>query len=317
MAAASSFSYAQAAKGQGATTPSNFQSEQDSQSLETKPAMNGHSTPETPENTSTSEARPTTEKTEQATTPTPENGVIAESTRNSSRAESRRDEEVSRLDRPWRRADKGPTRSSSTTTRSVDETEQRRPRKGRKSKQSDKANGDGGTAAEKKSEPEPEPQPKIELSEAPIPSVNIWHQRKETMTKPKTVASTTTETKVNGATPHADRADSTAKPAAETVEQVSSREVAPVNGVKIPRKTQEGTRPERNASRGNRVADKLSKSEVPPPVGDAVAWPTPETAIKDVKKPAEATEKPEKEAQDDGSQKPRSKDKWVTYDYVP
>lgn len=285
------------------------------QPSEIKPVVNGHHTTDSVENTSTSEARSSViEKTEQDSAPAAENTVVAASTRNSSRAESRREDEVSRLDRPWRRADKGPTRSSSTTTRSVDESEHRRPRKGRKSKTSDKANGDDA-AADKKSEPEPEPQPKIELSEAPIPTVNIWQQRKETLlTKPKPTASTALEVKTNGAVQHT---ESSAKPTTDAPEANSSRETQPINGVKAPRKTAEGSRPERNASRGNRVADKASKTEIPPPVGDAVAWPTPETAVKDVKKAAETVDKLEKDVQDDASQKPRSKDKWVTYDYVP
>ncbi|KAK0383295.1 hypothetical protein NLU13_9208 [Sarocladium strictum] len=316
MAAPSTFSYAQAAKGQGAT-PSNTQSEQE---LQVQPgeskAVNGHQAPEAAEHNSATETRPSvTEKTEQEVTPAAENIAIPESTRNSSRAESRRDEEVSRLDRPWRRADKGPTRSSSATTRSVDEGEHRRPRKGRKSKPSDKANGDDAATSDKKSEPEPEPQPKIELSEAPIPSVNIWQQRKESLlSKPKAPASTAPEAKVNGAAQHT---EISAKPSAEATETVTTRETPATNGVKAPRKAADGARPERNASRGNRVAEKTSKTEIPPPVGDAVAWPTPETAVKDVKKTAEATDKSEKDAQEDAAQKPRSKDKWVTYDYVP
>jgi la-related protein 1 len=78
----------------------------------------------------------------------------------------------------------------------------------------------------------------------------------------------------------------------------------------------------RNGTRGTRSADKESKedrSEAPPSVEDAIAWPTPETAVKqETKKVAEKPERLEKDPQDDASQaKTRSKDKWVTYDYVP
>lgn len=293
------------------------------QSPETKSVMNGQHAPDTVDHDSTPETRPAvTEKTEQDNTPAPEDTTVVESTRNSSRAESRRDEEVSRLDRPWRRADKGPTRSSSATTRSVDESEHKRPRKGRKSKAADKINGDDGAATDKKSEPEPEPQPKIELSEAPIPTVNIWHQRKETLaSKPNAVTTPARDVKVNGTGQHTERNEAATKPTAEAVETAPTREISSANGVKASRKAGDGSRPERNASRGNRLADKASKTEIPPPVADSVAWPTPETAVQDVKKPTEtgdkAGDKSEKAVMDDGSQKPRSKDKWVTYDYVP
>ena len=322
MAAASTFSYAQAAKGQGAP-PSNTTAEQAEQAQpadsSVKAASNGQAPTESTETAPTPEPRQTlTENPDQDSTSIPESNMPAETTRDSSRAESRRDEEVSRLDRPWRRPDKGPTRSPSTTTRSVDESESRRPRKGRKSKPSDKADG-GDHAAAEKADPEPE-QPKIELTEAAIPSVNIWQQRRESLlAKAKPAASVAPPTaKINGVAPHTDRAEASAKPVAGTSE--SLRESATTNGVKSTRKTADVPRPER-AARGSRAADKANKDgkgEVPPPVEDAVAWPTPETAIKEHKKPVDASDKSDKDHQEDAAQgKPKPRDKWVTYDYVP
>lgn len=315
MATASAFSYAQAAKGQG-PAPTNTPADQDSQTQSsestTKPSANGHPGADAGEAPSQTAAPQASEQSEQTNAPV-EVSAASETIRTSSQAETRRDEELSRLDRPWRRTDKGPTRSSSTTTRSVDDSDSKRQRKGRKSKTSDKTAGD--ETADKKAEAEPEP--KIELSEAPIPSVNIWQQRKETLLSKKVVPSSVNDVKLNGVAAHGNKADGQKKQTTDAPEAASVREAPLANGVKASKKTSEHARPDRNASRGSRVAEKNTKSEIPPPVADAVAWPTPETAIKDVKKPAETSEKSDKETQDDGSHKPRQKEKWVTMDYVP
>ncbi|EEY19011.1 RNA-binding protein [Verticillium alfalfae VaMs.102] len=70
-------------------------------------------------------------------------------------------------------------------------------------------------------------------------------------------------------------------------------------------------------ARGSRAGD---KADALPPVGDATFWPTPETAIKDDKrKPAEKTERTEQpEAHDDSAgQKSREKKQWSRMDFVP
>ena len=229
------------------------------------------------------------------------------------RPESRRDEEVGKLDRPWRRNDKG-TRSSSTTTRSDDQ-DSRRPRRGKKGKTSEKQSGDQPTA-DKEQETEPEP-PKVELFEAPIPSVNIWHQRQSAQqAKP---SPSTSETTVNGTTGQPAENKSSAKSTEEATS--APRDVPYVNGVKSQRKP-EPTRPERNGPRGSRSADKDGKSTVLPAVEDAHSWPTPETSIeaaKEEKRKIERSDRSDKDSQEDGAggQSKRQKEKWVTYDYVP
>lgn len=313
MAAASAFSYAQAAKGQGGP-PSNTSSNPPSQtqssqpdSAVTKASSVAENTIEAPDTTPTPDARSVVpDKQDVDSAPRSESDVHSETVPRPS--ESRRDDEVSRLDRPWRRNDKG-TRSSSATTRSVDEQDSRKPRKGKKSKPTDKQSGDQASTSEKDQEPEPEA-PKIELSEAPIPSVNPWHTRSSiTSTSPSVEAS-------NGLPDQAVESQKPGKPA-DGPSSVSAN--PPTNGVKPSRKTGDAARPERNGSRGSRLADKETrdgKTEVPPPVGDASSWPTPETAIK--KEAKKTTDKPDtKDIQDDGSQGKHRKDKWVTYDYVP
>lgn len=315
MAASSTFSYAQAAKGQGAspsaTSPNLASQPQDAASqaaLETPIESLDAPRPADPRPVAAAE------KQEVDSNIGSESDLRSETTHDR-RSESRRDDDSGRLDRPWRRTDKD-TRSSSTATRSVDEQESRKPRKGKKSKASaDKQANDQASGADKDKEAAQQA-PKIELSEAPIPSVNIWLQRKEQQqTKPK---SSLSEALTNGTSPHEGEVKKPAKDAASTT---SSKENAPTNGVKSNRKNGDSARSDRNGSRGSRLADKDGKTELPPPVEDAASWPTPEIAIKEeVKKPV-VTTKPaaaqEKEPQDDASQNKRQKEKWVAYDYVP
>ncbi|KAL3961679.1 hypothetical protein ACCO45_003202 [Purpureocillium lilacinum] len=319
MAAPSAFSYAQAAKGQNPLLqPRLLQTKPPSRKPLSRPPPRPN--PRRPSRTPSDPSRPA--QGEIDSNLGSESDLRSDATAEK-RSETKRDDDAGRLDRPWRRADKS-TRSSSTATRSVDEQDSRKSRKNKKTKASDKQPGDQAAETEKEQEPVPET-PKIELSEAPIPSVNIWHQRKEAhlaKAKPTTAAA---EVITNG-----ESAPSSGRIPRRPAETSPARDAAPVattNGTKPPRKaTDASTRPERNGSRGSRVAEKdakESKTELPPPVDDSSSWPTPETAVKEEKKkPVTATvdrqEKEVKDAQEDASQaKPRQKEKWVAYEYVP
>ncbi|KAL6869012.1 hypothetical protein ACO1O0_000335 [Amphichorda felina] len=315
MAAASTFSYAQAAKGQGTTT----------QTSTSSPDSQPENATVVPAADKPAEAQSTTTETSQqdSKTDTPSislekqdvesvSGVDSESRTESvqdRRSEPRRDDDAGRLERPWRRNDKG-TRSSSATTRSVDEQDSRRPRKGKKGKSSDKQASEGPTApADQEQKEEPEA-PKIELAEAPIPTVNIWQQRKQAAQQAKAQP----EPATNGDSESAQEERAATKP-------TSNVNVTPalVNGGGKPHRANE--KPERNGTRGNRLAgreNREGKSEIPPPVDDAASWPTPETAIKEEKKkPAEKVERVENTPDESAQAKPRQKKEWVTYDYVP
>lgn len=313
MAASSTFSYAQAAKGQSASPSTALPSVVSQPQGPASPV-----TPDTPAE-SLDASRPTESRTVVAVEKQDvDSNIGSESdlrseTTNDRRSELRRDDDSGRLDRPWRRTDKG-TRSSSTATGSVDEQESRKPRKGKKSKaSSDKQSNDQAPVADKDKETAQQAG-KAELSEAPIPSINIWHQRKEQQFKAKASPS---EGIPNGTTSHNGEAK---KPAKDSVSANSTKENAPTNGVKSNRKNGDSARSDRNGSRGSRLAEKDTKTELPPPVEDAASWPTPEIAIKEEqKKPAATKSAPgqEKEPQDDASHNKRTKEKWVTYDYVP
>ncbi|KAM3502867.1 hypothetical protein MY10362_004565 [Beauveria mimosiformis] len=285
MATASTFSYAQAAKGQNSTPESPQSTSQATDSLSTVPAF--ATTPlddaSVAESSKQDSIATSADKHEAASTVGSES-YISESVI-SRRTDKRKEEELSRLERPWRRTD----RDGQPSTQSHDDADSKR-RKGKK-KGADK--------------PTEEEEPKVELTEAPVPSVNIWQQRREAAAAAKVVKP--------------DDANSTT--ALEDVKPLSrvTDFAGAVNGHKSNRKV-DTPRPER-ASRGVRVADKEareSKGELPPPVEDAMLWPTPETAVqedKDSKKKNDAKAEPKEPQEDVG--KPRSKEKWVTYDYVP
>ncbi|RFU72374.1 la domain family [Trichoderma arundinaceum] len=314
MATASAFSYAQAAKGQG-TVPSNTlpgQPVQDSQPSAAAPkaAVDVESAIESTDAVRSADSSANAEKQDIVSTTGSEVEARSEDVQET-RREPLRDDDSGRLDRPWRRGDKG-TRSSSTTTRSVDEQDSRRPRKSKKSKASEKQANDQ-SAVDKDQESEKEV-PKVELFEAPIPSVNIWRQRAEAhLAKAKPSTANSAEQTSNGLS----KSDAAPKAAENGVPAASQRDNIP-NGVKSHRKSVDAPRSERNASRGSRLADKDANG-VPPSVADTAAWPTPETSIKEEKKkPTDKTDRSEKDAPEDASQsKPRQKEKWVTMDYVP
>lgn len=316
MATQSTFSYAQAAKGQNATpSDAGVAPAQDAEA----PTADVEAPTPTAEQTTSIEVLETTDSNEvplvasekrDLESAAPSESDNRSETTQERRSEPRRDDDAGRLDRPWRRNEKAP-RSSSTTTRSADEQDSRKPRRGKKGKSAEKQTGEQSTEKEREAVPEP---PKIELSEAPIPSVNIWHQRKEAHAakggKPTDP--------VNGVSIQQDDNKSTIK--------VDGPTPAPhTNGVKAQQKTASTARPERSAPRGSRSADKDGKTGAPPSVEDSSSWPTPETVIqedkkktveKPVEKPVDRADRSDKDSQEDGSSgKPRQK--WVTYDYVP
>lgn len=332
MAAPSVFSYAQAAKGK-VTTPSTTSSQNVAQSadMQTNPATDV--TDDSIGSTTLSTAQSSVHESQDSSDPKQEADVnhdsdpeppVTVATAIAQDSESKQEETVSRLDRPWRRSEKG-TRSSSITTRSVEEPDARRPRRGKKSRNVDKqTNGQAASNGKPQGEeptPEPEP-PKIELSDAPLPSVNIWVQRRETQQAKGPVSSVTISSIANGVV--ADTVSDGKKSNQQTVEPLSNnsstqRPENPSTELRNQRRNGDHARGERSGVRGARLAEreaKEAKSVIPPPVADAGAWPTPETVLHDDKK--RTTERTDKEREaEDAQAKPRQKKEWVTYDYVP
>ncbi|ETS88128.1 hypothetical protein PFICI_01956 [Pestalotiopsis fici W106-1] len=204
---------------------------------------------------------------------------------------------------PERRVKGGSARS--------DTSDNRKPRKGKKSKAADK-DSDQEQTAEKEKEPEA---PKVQLSEAPIPTVNIWVQRaKEAQTK--TVQPVPART---SSTATANAQDSKAKTAASEVDN-SGRSSVNVNKGQRKDVSKDAAEqaPRRHTARGGKAFEKTSGESLPS-VADAASWPTPETAATEIKsqetvsKPAETEEASEDKA-DSG---PKDKPKWVAIPFVP
>ncbi|KAI3332469.1 hypothetical protein HD806DRAFT_196049 [Xylariaceae sp. AK1471] len=196
-------------------------------------------------------------------------------------------------------------RGRSTNTGS-DAAEHYEGKKGRKPKK--------GKSAEKDSEagqgPDKEdPPPKVELSEAPIPAVNIWVQRREAH-KAKTVDQVS-HTVGTGSDPTQLSTDS--KPRSSPSELMESNRL-PLNGKPVSKRDGEPSRngtnhgPKRAAPRGARAQEK--EIEMNLLANNPVSWPTPQTAAGNLKtQPSAQPEKPEKEDKEDaGTAKPK---KWV------
>ena len=328
MAAPATFSYAQAAKGQG-TTPSNnpanaAESVQDSPSQDsvTKDPAAPERAADVPDAALSVDGNSNTpEKHDKDSVQGLSESVRSESV-SEQQSEARRDDDVGRLERPWRRTDKG-TRNSSTTTRSTEDNDSKKSRKTKKGKSSDKSTGEDSLDGNKDQEVEPEA-PKIELAEAPIPTVNVWLQRKEAqLAKVQPVSNAVPAQPESTPVPEkVDEPEESSKIVeASAAEGDGLPDTGPVNELKSQRKTGDSARPERTGSRGSRGQEKEvkeNKNEVPPPVGDAISWPTPETAIKDQKKTTEKTDRSaEKDTQEDAAPAKRQKDKWVHLPFTP
>ncbi|PHH71984.1 hypothetical protein CDD82_6231 [Ophiocordyceps australis] len=244
---------------------------------------------------------------------------ISSDTASEKRPGSKRDGDTGRLDRPWRRAQKD-TRSPSATTRSAEDHDVAGSHNDTKSKAPEKHCSDQDSSAGKNESAHEAP--KLELLEAPIPSVNIWQQRREAMAKLKPTT-TGGDGGVNGASASFADARKTVKSSRDSSLPMS--ETASTNGSKQPRKASETVHTERNGSQHARTTEKETrdiKADLPPSVDDAASWPTPETAVKEKRKSSISNaDRAEKDAKDNSEEplqhKSRQKEKWITYDYVP
>ncbi|KAK4201239.1 hypothetical protein QBC40DRAFT_61538 [Triangularia verruculosa] len=186
------------------------------------------------------------------------------------------------------------SRSASRTSRRNDNGESRKGRKGKKARAQDK---DGqGEQQEEVAEKEAE---KVVLTEAAPPSVNPWLKRAEVFQSKSKTTSPSAEA-VEGKTSEAGEA----QPA---VNGVNGDKTAHKKQSEAPRAADQA--PRRNAPRGGRGNDKEEKvSATLPSVADATAWPEPKAtaaAVKEqqpVRKPVEKTES-SKEGQEETSSK--------------
>ncbi|KAJ5587791.1 uncharacterized protein N7459_003556 [Penicillium hispanicum] len=159
----------------------------------------------------------------------------------------------------------------------------------------EKLENDAEGSKEKSGNAEKSAPPK-ELKAAPLPTVNIWQQRKEAQeAKAKTTPAVTTGKTTPGKT-------------SEDSQQDTSKTGAKKKGADG---ASEGTKDRKKTEGGKARDDAL------PPVGDASLWPTPQVALGEEKKKAqEKTDKPEKTEKSPVSRS-HGKEKWMPVNYVP
>ncbi|KAJ0166795.1 putative HTH La-type RNA-binding protein [Colletotrichum tanaceti] len=325
---ATAFSYAQAAKGQAATTSATQPTENGKDAVN---SVNGEQSPadtnavKSNDSVDDEPSRNTTLKAQLATKQDAPSAPTEANASNTSAAasvtDSRRDDEDATTEGSARRSEKS-VRSASASTRVTDDADpkkgSRKPRKGKTGKESSE-----DAKKEKATEQEKE-QPKIELVEAPLPSVNIWTQRKETQAAKTSV----TLPASNGAPNASNPTDAWPNSQESKKKSKAADATEATNGAAGTNKSQRKvgdneSAVRRNGARGSRVTERDGRpTEVPPPVGDVQSWPTPETAVKETikeekRKPSDKVERAEVEAQDDAASKGRSKDKWERMDFVP
>lgn len=218
--------------------------------------------------------------------------------------------------------EKRTVRSSSTSTRVTDDSDFKKgQRKGRKGKAPGSSAADSDKVKDKEDEKETE-SPKVELTEAPLPLVNIWTQRKEAQAA-KLKNNTAADASAGSTTSSAPQDAKKRSKAFESGSFPKATQNGHHGGFKGQRKAGEDGRTEsdvavrRGAARGSRVAE---KADTLPPAADASAWPTPETAVREEKrKPTDRVEKPEpsESNEEHTSTKTKRKEQWERIDFVP
>ena len=225
------------------------------------------------------------------------------------------------------------SQNSSTVDKAAESTEGRRGKKGKKQKN-----------AEKEAEKEKEEVKQEVLVPAMAPAVNIWQQRREEQAAKAKASPLVLQSSQAFSDPPLlnDSATQTVKPTdakrrgkSSNNEEADKSLVTTQNGGLREAPTSKGQKKasdgvsrakedppvKRAGPRGSRVSEKdekTSANQIPPPVEDAISWPTPETALEEERRKAQEKEKLEKEEKEDNmSNKPRPKEKWVTVPYIP
>lgn len=200
-------------------------------------------------------------------------------------------------------------KSTRHSNRSGEAADSKKGRKGRKGRSSEKES-DGEQAP---AEPEKEVEP-VKLQEAPQPVVNIWAQRAAAAKarQPSIVASPATSTDLSSKTP----ADVPAK----TVNNTEAQTPAERSATKPTDARQSIDQSARRNPRGNRASDKSEQPQSVPSsaVEDASMWPTPDTVVADDgKRKVSEPDQPSKEKVEDGNKSIRQKRDWKKVEITP
>ncbi|KAF3062472.1 hypothetical protein GL218_03880 [Daldinia childiae] len=344
MSSSGTFSYAQAAKGQPTTMQSTTasQSSSESQALSTTSTQSRDVVP-TPSTRAPSVAISTTSNELDGSQNTRSSSVKAESVSlNSADSDiastSDKAAELSSLPSqgekvlgevvPQSAGRRG--RGQTLTSQTTDSGDGKRGRKGKKSRATEKESSQDQDQEKKENLP-----PKPELSEAPVPAVNVWTQRQEARAaKIKTISPTTTQPRSSSSATanqpdglsNATTQDQKQKSPQNEGVEVNAAHSRPSSGNMKPKKEFDQFRSNGNqttrraAPRGARLnngEERASLETLSPAANNTSSWPTPETAASGLKTQAQ-TGKSEKEQKDDSApSKPRSKKEWQPIEFVP
>lgn len=215
---------------------------------------------------------------------------------------------------------RGRGRGQTLTSQATDAGDGRKNRKGRKGKGAEKESDQ--TQEQEKKENLP---PKQELSDAPLPTVNPWAQRaaKFTTTPSTTQSRNSSDTTMGQSSNVQEPKQRSVQNDGANAPTANGRALS--GGMKGFKKDVEQPRSNgnqtsrRTAPRGFRGANGEDRAgfEAPGPVAsNTSSWPTPETAANGMKTQANV-EKLENKKEENGTNKPRQKEKWVPVPYVP
>ncbi|KAJ5777473.1 Winged helix-turn-helix transcription repressor DNA-binding [Penicillium odoratum] len=291
------FSYAQAAKGVSETPAPAKPVSKEPEMTESKPEEKSIDIPAEPVAISATE---TSQETEKATPSVDED---AEFTTVTNKHASRPKAAHSRTSSPSVRstATQSKEGESSNTSNGTQEASEKQADKAENDTEESKDKSAKSAKSEKaeksdKSEKAEKSTPPKELKAAPLPSVNIWLQRKEAQeAKAKTSP-----------------APVTGKPTSGKAAEENQHDSPKTNSKK------KGSDGSQEGAKGSKKADGAKgRDGALPPVEDAVSWPTPQVAIvEDKKKAQEKTDKTEKSEKSPVS-RTHGKEKWMPVNYTP
>ncbi|KAA8566812.1 hypothetical protein EYC84_009911 [Monilinia fructicola] len=197
---------------------------------------------------------------------------------------------------------------------------------------SEQGRDDKEAEKEREKEKEEVKVPEIPLVPAPPPAVNFWEQRKEAhrqQRQSRILHYFRPQTPRLKPPPHLRPQKPPTQDERERVRARMTRHRRPArttprvrakrrDQMVWPRGKEDSTKRPARGSRVSDEKDKSASSPLPPPVEDSMAWPTPETALEEEKRKLHEEDKVKKEEKDENpSNKPRTKEKWVPVPYTP
>ncbi|KAJ6036195.1 hypothetical protein N7540_000474 [Penicillium herquei] len=288
------FSYAQAAKGVSETPVATKVVSTEPEKIDSKPEEQSNNVPaESAPTTSEPDTPQETEKVASSVDPEGEFTTVTSKAR--SKVPHSRTSSPSVRSTTTQSKEGDSSNTSNGTQDASPEKQAQADTKAEKTEKTDKAENGSEETKEKagKSDKAEKNTPPKELKAAPLPTVNIWQQRKEAQeAKAKTSPVSESDKSASGKATEENQQDS-----------VKTSKKKSADGAQESNKTKK--------------ADGKSRDGALPPVEDASSWPTPQVAIGEEKKKAqEKTDKTEK-TEKSPVMRSHGKEKWMPVNYVP